>query len=74
MERYKINGKNGEVITGMTTHKNFVTRCFTCEEEDENKEEKRSSYWLTAVRTQAECIKGIHEEQNLTHDVVIKDI
>jgi len=60
----------------MTTHKKFVTRCFTCEEEDEdmNKKERRKTCWLTAVRTQAECIKNIHIEQNHTHEVVIRDI
>jgi len=60
----------------MTTTKKFVTRCFTCEEEDRDKDKKkqRRACWWTKTTSQAETIKGIHVDNNLTHEVVVREI
>jgi len=58
------------------TKKNFVTRCFTCEDEDKDKDSKqqRGSCWWTKTTSQAELIRGVHIEHNLQHEVVVRNL
>jgi len=58
------------------TKKNFVIRCFTCEDEDKDKDKKqqRNSCWWTKTELQAGLIKGVHMENNLQHEVVVRSL
>ena len=60
----------------MTTVKKFVTRCFTCEDEDRDldKKKQRNSFWRTKTEAQALVIKSIHIDSNLPHEVVVREI
>jgi len=58
------------------TKKNYVTRCFTCEDEDKDKDSKkqRQACWWTKTEPQAELIRGVHIENNLQHEVVVRSL
>jgi len=56
------------------TKKKYVTRCFTCEDEDKDKDKKlqRNTCWWTKTPTQAEVIRNVHIQNNMTHEVVVR--